>query len=80
MSHLDNAYANIARANFAVGDTLSARSLFRRAADELRAARAFDLARYAESELDRAIDAPYSETLLDAIDRRAMGRAMKALI
>ena len=77
MSHLDNAYTHIARANFDVDDVLRARSLFRLAADELRAARAFDLARYAETELDRARGAPYSESLLEAIDRRAFGRAMK---
>lgn len=79
MSHLDQAYLNISAANVA-GDVLSARLMFRLAADELRAAKAFDLARYAEDELDVAIGAPYSESLLDAIDRRAMGRAMKVAI
>lgn len=79
MSHLDQAYLLVTNANLA-GDVLAARSLFRAAAFELRQAKAFDLARFAEDELDRAIDAPYSETLLDAIDRRALGRAMKAAI
>jgi len=74
VSHLDQAYDLVVRANFNAGDVIDARSLFRQAADELRAAKAFDLARYAEHELDYAIDAPYSESLLDAIDKRAQAR------
>lgn len=80
MSHLDSAYTAIARANFEVNDILTARSLFRQAAYSLRQARAFDLARIAEEELERAMGAPYSDALLDRIDRRVLGRAMKVVI
>lgn len=77
MSHLDQAYQLVARANYQAHDVLHARSLFRAAADELRAAKAYDLARYVEKELDHAIDSPVSESVLDAIDRRILGRAIK---
>lgn len=79
MSHLDNAYLYVTNAATAA-DFVHARGALRRAADELRAARAFDLARYVERELDHAVDAPYVDSILDAIDRRALGRAMKVAI
>lgn len=74
MSHLDQAYNHVLFAHSEFDDVLAARSHFRQAADELRAAKALDLARYAEHELDLAIGAPYSESLLDAIDKRALRR------
>lgn len=80
MSHLDRAYRRVSYAAYHASDFGDARHALRQAVDDLRVARAFDLARMVEKELDHAVDEPFCDNILTAIDRRCTGRAMKAAI